>query len=284
MVRIVSYLVGIGFVGALLLSFVFGLSAYLSEEPVESVEYAFHEHPRDLSLPSNGPLGRFDRAQLQRGFKVFQEVCAACHSLRYVAFRDLEQLGYSEAEVRAIAQNWPIQQPDINADTGEAEGRPNIPADRFPRPFANDVAARAANNNAVPPDLSLMTKARHDGAAYVYSLLSGYADPETYRNHDGEALPADNRPGPGLHFNPYFPNLNLAMAPPITSDGQVTFDDGTPSTVDSMSRDVAAFLVWTAEPKLESRHAAGLGTILFLVIFTVLAWMAYRNIWSGVKH
>jgi ubiquinol-cytochrome c reductase cytochrome c1 subunit len=142
------------------------------------------------------------------------------------------------------------------------------------------VAARAANNNALPPDLSLITKARHDGARYVYSLLTGYQDPQRYRNAKGEALPPEARPGQGLHFNPYFPNLNLAMPPPIVADGQVTYADGTNPTRDQMAKDVTAFLVWTAEPFLESRHRAGIGVLIFLLIATILAYLSYKQIWA----
>jgi ubiquinol-cytochrome c reductase cytochrome c1 subunit len=284
MVRIVGFLVGLGFVGALLISLVSGLITYISEPAVETAEHAFHLHPKEVHFASDGPTGHFDRQQLQRGFQVYREVCSACHSMRLVAFRDLEALGYSEAEVKAIATQWPVPSPSINPDTGEAATRPSVPADRIPPPYPNEVASRAANNNALPPDLSLISKSRHGGAAYIYSLLTGYRDPATYRNEEGEALPAENQPGQGLHFNPYFANLNIAMAPPLTSTGQVTYADGTTSTVDQMARDVSAFLVWTAEPKLESRHSTGIAVMIFLLIFTGLAWMAYRNIWAGVKH
>ena len=148
-----------------------------------------------------------------------------------------------------------IETPSVNPDTGEATTRKNVPSDHFPSPFANEVAARAANNNALPPDLSLITKARHDGPNYLYSLIG----PGAYRNQPAELVkefPGSKTP-PGLHYNPYFANLNIAMPPPLTADGQVTYTDGTRATHDQMSRDVAAFLTWTAEPKLESRHAAG---------------------------
>ena len=129
-----------------------------------------------------------------------------------------------------------------------------------------------------------MTKARHGGAAYVYSLLTGYRDPKTYRNEKGEPLPAANQPAPGLHFNPYFANLNLAMPPPLTSEGQVTYADGTKPTVNQMAADVAAFLVWTAEPKLEKRHRSGVAVAIFLLFATVLGYLAYRNIWAEAKR
>ena len=133
--------------------------------------------PKELHLASDGPFGKFDRQQLQRGFQVYKEVCAACHSLNLVSFRDLAALGYNEAEVKAIANQWPIEVPSINPDTGEPATRKAIPADHFPSPYANETAARAANNNALPPDLSLMAKAREGGAAYIYSLLTGYPEP-----------------------------------------------------------------------------------------------------------
>ena len=284
MVRILGFLVGLGFVGVAAWSLLWGVIAYVGEPPQETVEHRFHEHAHDVAFSFDGPLGRFDRQQLQRGFQVYKEVCAACHGLGLVAFRDLEQLGYSEAEVRAIADQWQIQVPSINPDTGEVATRKALPADRFPSPYANEVAARAANNNARPPDLSLIVKAREGGAPYIASLLTGYQDPATYRNHHGEALPAENRPGQGLYFNPYFPNLNIAMPPPITADGQVTYADGTAATRDQMSRDVAAFLTWAAEPNLERRHAAGIVALVFLIFATILAYFAYQNVWATAKR
>ena len=248
--------------------------------PQPTAEHEFHKHPRDAHLSSAGLFGKYDNQQLQRGFQVYKEVCAACHGLKYVAFRDLEALGYSEAEVKAIADQWPIETPSVNPETGEAATRKNIPADHFPSPYPNEVAARAANNNALPPDLSLITKARHDGANYVYSLLTGYREPEA------ELLRKfpDSKPGEGLHHNPYFANLNIAMPPPIASEGQVSYLDGTRPTVDQMSKDVAAFLAWTAEPKLMQRKAAGLGAVLFILAFCFLAWGAYKNVWRNTPH
>ena len=186
--------------------------------------------------------------------------------------RDLEQLGFTKPEVKAIANQWAIEVPDINPDTGEAATRKAQPADHFPSPYANETAARAANNNALPPDLSLITKAREGQAPYVHSLLTGYQDPPAN-------LPAEVRPGPGLYYNPYFANLNIAMPPPLVADGQVTYADGTPATIEQMSTDVSAFLVWTAEPKLEARHRTGVAVVIFLLIATTLSYFAYRNIW-----
>ena len=175
--------------------------------------------------------------------------------------------------------------PSINPDTGEAATRKALPPTHFPAPFANEVAARAANNNALPPDLSLMTKAREGGAAYVYSLLTGYRNADTYRNEKGQPVPATAKPPQNLHFNPYFANLNIAMPPPLTSAGQVTYAPGNPKpTVDQMAKDVAAFLVWTAEPKLENRHAAGLAVSIFLLFATILGYFAYQQIWHEAKR
>jgi ubiquinol-cytochrome c reductase cytochrome c1 subunit len=286
MVRPIGFLVGIGFVGVLLWSLLWGAVAHFQEPAAPTVEHEFHLTPKHVSFSFDGPFGKYDRGQLQRGFKVYKEVCSACHSLRLVAFRDLQNLGYTEGQVKTIAQEWVIEQPSINPETGEAATRKSIPADKFPSPFANEVAARAANAGALPPDLSLMTKARHDGTNYVYSLLTGYAEQKGYRNEKGQELLKefpDAKTGEGLHFNPYFANLNLAMAPPLTGDDQVTFDDGTKSTVKQMSADVSAFLTWTAEPKLENRHSVGLGVMIFLLLFTGLTWMAYQNIWRGKK-
>jgi ubiquinol-cytochrome c reductase cytochrome c1 subunit len=281
MVRVLGILAGILMVFVSLWSFGHGVYAYIDSPPEKTIEKRFHEEPRHLALASNGPLGKYDRRQLQRGFQVYKEVCSSCHALKLVAFRDLADLGYNEAEVKAIATNWQVEVPDIDPKTGDPKGRKALPADHFPSPFQNETAARAANNNALPPDLSLITKAREGGPAYVYSLITGYRDPATYKNEKGETLPAENRPGPNLHFNPYFANLNIAMPPPLKSDGQVTYADGTKPTVEHMAQDVAAFLAWTAEPRLENRHATGLVVFLFLLVMTILAYLAYQNVWHG---
>lgn len=280
MVRLISLLVGAGFVFVLALALFFTAKDAIQNPAPHTAEHAFHQHPEDIHLSSAGLFGKFDRAQLQRGFQVYKEVCAACHSLKYVSFRDLQKIGYNEAEVKAIANQWVIEQPGVNPETGEAATRKNLPSDHFPSPFANEVAARAANNNALPPDLSLMTKAREDGSNYVHALLTGYRDQpaELLREFPDAKTPE------GLHYNPYFANLNIAMPPPITSDGQVTYSDGTKATKDQMARDVAAFLTWTAEPNLEARHAAGVAVVIFLLIFVYLTWGAYQNVWRDVKH
>ena len=280
MVRPIGFLAGLAFVAILLFSCIKGAVAYISEPPAATAESVYHEHPKALSLASDGPLGRFDRQQLQRGFQVYKEVCSACHSLRLVAFRDLQEIGFNEAEVKAIAKNWAVEVPSIDPRTGDPSTRKATPADKFPSPYQNETAARAANNNALPPDLSLITKARHGGAAYVHSLLTGYqAQPAALL----KAFP-DVKTPEGLHYNPYFANLNIAMPQPLVSDGQVTYADGTNPTVDQMAKDVSAFLVWTAEPKLEARHRGGVGVLIFLLFATVLGYMAYRNVWANEKH
>ncbi len=281
MVRPIAFLAGLGFVGILLYSLLMGAIAFINEPPLPTAEHEFHKHPEQIHFASDGPFGKFDLQQLQRGFQVYKEVCAACHSLHHVAFRDLKDLGFTDPEVKAIAKGWATEVPSINPDTGEAATRKATPADKFPSPYANEVMARAANNNALPPDLSLMTKARHDGGNYVHSLLTGYK-----AEQPAELLKKfpDSKTGAGLHYNPYFANLNIAMPPPLVADGQVTYADGTKATVDQMSQDVSAFLIWTAEPKLQKRHEIGLWFTIFLLIATTLAYLSYRNIWAGMKH
>ncbi|QDP20147.1 cytochrome c1 [Sphingomonas xanthus] len=278
MVRIIAFLVGLVFAGVALISLTADAIGFFRTPPSPTAEHEFHREPKKLALSSNGPLGKFDRQQLQRGYQVYKEVCAACHGLSLVSFRDLAALGYSEAEIKAEAGQREV--PGINPDTGEAALRKATPVDKFPSPYPNETAARAANNNAYPPDLSLIAKAREGGPAYVYSLLTGYqAQPAELLKHFPEA-----KTGEGLYYNPYFANLNIAMAPPLTGDGQVTYADGTKSTVDQMAKDVSAFLLWTAEPKLENRHRSGLAVIIFLIVATILGYLSYRNIWAEAKR
>jgi ubiquinol-cytochrome c reductase cytochrome c1 subunit len=287
MVRILGILVGLGFCGVAAWSLLWGVIAYIGDPPRPTVEARFHEHPHgpENGFGFEGPFGRFshDQRQLQRGMQVYREVCSNCHSLQYVAFRNFRDLGYSEGQVRALADQWTHKVATINPRDGAAMERNPIPADRIPSPYPNEAAARNANNNALPPDLSLMAKAREGGAHYIYSLLTGYHDPATYRNEEREALPAENRPGTGLHFNPYFANLNIAMPPPLTAN-QVSYADGTSATVPQMAEDVSAFLAWTAEPESDARKNSGLATLIFLLFGTILAYMAYQNVWAGKKH
>ena len=270
MIRIFSILGGLFMVGALAWSLLWGVIQFASDGLPHSVERSFHKHPRHLSLASDGAFGHFDNQQLQRGFQVYQEVCAACHALGQVAYRDLADLGYNEDEVKAIAAK--AQVPAYNQKTGEVTSKPGLATDKFPPVIYGGQGS--------PPDLSLMTKARHDGAAYVYSLLTGY------QNQPAELLKKypDAKTPEGLHFNPYFANLNIAMTPPLTGEGQVTYGDGTKASVDQMAKDVSAFLVWTAEPKLAKRNQTGWPVLGFLLFATILAYLSYRNIWADRKH
>jgi ubiquinol-cytochrome c reductase cytochrome c1 subunit len=273
---LIAPIVGIGFVLAL----AWGFLSTPREAAVESAAHEFHREPKPVSFSFDGPFGQYDRQQLQRGFQVYKEVCAACHSAKLVAFRDLEEIGFSKPEVKAIAKQWAVEVPSINPDTGEAMTRKAIPSDYIPSPYANETAARAGNNNALPPDMSLLAKAREGGAHYIHSIVTGYeAQPaELLKKFPDAKTPA------GLHYNPYFANLNIAMPPPLVADGQVSYSDGTKPSVDQMAQDVSAFLMWTAEPKLENRHRWGLVVLGYLLLATAFAYGAYRNIWRGKKH
>ena len=275
MIRIIAILVGLGFAVVALVSFGVGASPAATDNAPDT--HLPYKHPQDVNYSFDGPFGTWDYGQLQRGYKVYKEVCSACHSLKFVAFRNLGELGYTEAQVKAEAATWTV--PGIDPNTGEASTRPGEPTDYFPKPYPNAVAAAAANNNAIPPDLSLITKAREDGTNYVASLLVGYQPPseELLEEHPAAA------PGPGLYHNVYFPNMNLAMAPPLTSNGQVTYDDGTEATIGQMATDVAAFLTWTAEPTLVKRKQTGWPVLVFLLFATILAWFSKTQIWSAVK-
>jgi ubiquinol-cytochrome c reductase cytochrome c1 subunit len=280
MIRWIARLVGLAFVAAVLWAFGSNLATLYSSPPGKTAEHEFHREPREVRFASDGPFGKFDKQQLQRGLQVYKEVCSGCHSLNRVAFRDLSQLGYEEPEVKAFAAQFE-NVPSINPETGEPALRKGVPSDYFPSPYANETAARAANNNALPPDLSLMAKAREGGPAYIYSLLTGY------QNQPAELIkefPAAKTPA-GLHYNPYFANLNIAMPPPLTSEGQVVYAPGNPKpTVDQMAKDVAAFLMWTAEPNLQGRHKSGWPVLAFLIIATILAYLSYQNIWAEAKR
>lgn len=236
-----------------------------------------------------GPFGHYDRGELQRGLKVYVEVCAACHSMELVAFRTLTDLGYTEDQVKALAAEYEVEDgPDAD---GEMFTRPAIPSDRFPPPFPNPEAAAAANNNAVPPDFSLIAKARsvergfptfvfdiftqyaEGGPDYLYALMTGYEDP-----------PADVEVTEGTYYNPYFASgKSLSMAPPL-SEGLITYDDGAPETVEQYAHDVTAFLMWAAEPHLEERKATGFKVMIFMLIFAALLFLAKRKVWSQIGH
>lgn len=225
--------------------------------------------PKQVTWPFDGIFGTVDRKAAQRGFQVYKEVCSACHGLYNLYYRNLKDLGFSDAEIKEIAKNYTVQ--DGPNDLGEMFERPALPSDHVIKPYPNEQAARAANNGAYPPDLSLIVKAREDGANYLYSLLTQYIDP-----------PEHFKLMPGLHYNPYFPGGQLAMPPPLT-DGQVTYMDGTNSSIEQMARDVTIFLQWAAEPEMENRKSMGLKVMMFLVIFTIFFVMTKNRIWKNVK-
>jgi ubiquinol-cytochrome c reductase cytochrome c1 subunit len=229
----------------------------------------------DIEIPDrkfsfDGIFGTYDRASAQRGFQVYKEVCAACHGMRLVAYRNLSELGLTQAQVEAIAAEFQIT--DGPNDEGQMFERPGRPADRFRSPFPNDAAARAANNGALPPDLSVMTQARAGGADYLFALLTGYVDP-----------PPGVTVMDGMHFNRYYPGNQIAMGAPLNPD-QVEFADGTSATVEQMAHDVSTFMQWAAEPELEQRRALGVKIIIFLTILAGLTYAVKRKVWADVKH
>jgi ubiquinol-cytochrome c reductase cytochrome c1 subunit len=250
------------FLGALLV----GGLGLMSAAPAAAQEDA--AVPLQRSWSFEGFFGTFDRSAAQRGLQVYREVCSGCHGLRYVAFRNLEELGFTEEEVSAIAAEYQVT--DGPNDEGEMFERSAVPADNFPPPYPNDEAARFANGGALPPDLSLITKARADGTNYVYSLLQGYEEP-----------PPGEEGLEGLYYNAYFPNHWIAMPQPLFEDG-VTYADGSSASIEQMASDVAMFLSWTAEPTLEERKQTGLKVLLFLIILTGLLYATKRKIWAAV--
>ena len=271
MVRFLGFGAGLIFVIALMIGAAMPRDK-AAEDPIKKI----HLYPEAARWQQDGPLGMgvfgtYDRAQLQRGFQVYKEVCSACHSLERVAFRNLRDIGFSEAEVKALAKAKEV--PSIDPRTGEPATRPALPSDHWPSPFPNETAARAANNNALPPDLSLIVKARPDGKRYIHSLLNGYDRP----------VPQGFELSEGLHFNPFFHSVAIAMAKPL-NEGQVEYADGTKASVDQMSMDVVAFLQWAAEPELEKRRQTGVAVLIFLGILSILSWLTYRRVWAGIAH
>lgn len=213
-----------------------------------------------------GPFGTFDRAALRRGLQVYAEVCASCHSLNLVAYRTLGEIGFSEAEIKAFAAEYEVVDgPDDEGDMFERQARP---ADIFVSPFENDNAARASNNGALPPDLSLMTKARFNGPDYLYALLTGYGD-----------APAGTEVMDGMYYNAYFSGHQIAMAPPLYDDA-VEYADGTEATEAQTARDVTTFLAWTAEPEMEERKRLGAKVMIFLLVLTGFLYALKRRIWA----
>jgi ubiquinol-cytochrome c reductase cytochrome b/c1 subunit len=245
--------------------------------------------PARQSWSFAGPFGKYDTAQLQRGYQVYREVCSNCHSMRFVAFRNLSQPGgpsFTEGQVKALAATFKVQ--DGPNDAGDMFDRPGRPSDPFPSPFANDQAARASNGGALPPDMSVLAKARdtdqgwygfllepftqyqEQGPDYIVGIMNGYTDaPKDF------TLPA------GKYYNTYFPSHSIGMPKPL-SDGQVDYTDGSPKTVEQYSHDVAAFLMWAAEPKLDERKAMGFDAIVFLIVFASMLYAIKRRIWAGL--
>ena len=252
----------------LLGALVLGAAAAISATPAR----AAGEAPTfpDTRFTFDGLFGTFDRGQLQRGFQVYKEVCSACHAMRQLSYRNLLEIGLTEAQVRNIAAQFQVV--DGPNDNGEMFERPARLSDRFRRPFPNEQAARSANNGAYPPDLSVMVKARHNGADYLHALLTGYQDP-----------PAGFQLMDGMNYNRYFPGYQIAM-PNVLNPGQLEFADGTEASVSNMARDVTAFLAWAAEPELEQRKRMGVRIILFLIVLGGLTYAVKRKIWADVKH
>jgi ubiquinol-cytochrome c reductase cytochrome c1 subunit len=260
---------------ALSLCFVLGLS--LSAIGTASAQTATDARPpKHVEFSFEGPLGTYDRGALQRGFQVYKEVCSACHSLNRVAFHNLSDSGgpgFTEAQVKALAASYKIPaEPNDKGELFDASGtrltRPGIPADHFPPPFANEQAARAANSSALPPDLSLIIKARPNGPDYVYSIVTGFR----------EKPPAWFKVLPNKYYNPYFQDWNISMPSPL-ANGSVTYADGTSSKLDQEAHDVVTFLSWASEPRMEERKRLGLGVMVFLVAFSGLLFLSYRRVW-----
>jgi cytochrome c1 len=246
-----------------------------------------HESPQPprVKWSFSGPFGHYDKGQLQRGFKVYKEVCSVCHGMKFVAFRDLEALGYSEGQVKAIASEYKI--PDGPNDQGEMFERGGRPADYFPTPWPNENAARA-RYNGVPPDFSVLAKARgyergfpwfifdifiqfqEHGVDYIHALLTGYQE----KPPAGVTLPA------GSFYNEYFPGHAIAMPPPL-SDKRVDYTDGSPNTLDQYAKDVAAFMMWAAEPHLEARKRIGFQVMIFLLVLSGLLYFTKKKVWAN---
>jgi ubiquinol-cytochrome c reductase cytochrome c1 subunit len=225
--------------------------------------------PPHQQWPFEGVFGTYDTAASQRGFQVYKEVCSACHAVKHLAFRNLEEIGYTEDQVKGIAAQYQVT--DGPNDEGQMFQRPARPSDPIPGPFPNDQAARAANNGALPPDLSLITKAREGGPDYVYAILNGFKD-----------APPGFKLLEGTYYNQYFTGHQIKMPPPLTQTDQLKYADGTQATVPQMSHDVVSFLSWAAEPNLNDRHRIGFKVILFLIIATGVFYAAKRKIWSRI--
>jgi ubiquinol-cytochrome c reductase cytochrome c1 subunit len=226
--------------------------------------------PEKQSWSFDGAFGTYDTAALQRGFEIYRQVCSNCHSMNLLSYHDLSGIGYNEAEIKAIAAS--VQVPDLPDDQGEIKDRPGRPSDHFKPPFANDQAAKAANNGALPPDQSLLVRGRKYGPDYIYALMNGYKDP-----------PPDVKVPDGLYYNVAFPGSKIAMPPPL-SDDAVQYADGTKATLQQEAHDVATFLTWAADPTLNTRHRVGARVMIFLAVFSGVMYGVKRRVWSKIEH
>jgi ubiquinol-cytochrome c reductase cytochrome b/c1 subunit len=262
--------IGLALIAGSVIAFAGALKVAVAEDAKQAAEPVNHEAQFESQKWSfTGPFGYFDNAQLQRGYHVYKQICSNCHSMRLLSYRNLGELGgpeFSPEAVETLASE--VQVTDGPNDKGEMFQRPGRPSDRFRSPFPNDAAARAANGGALPPDLSVMAKARPGGPDYIYALLTGYRQ-----------TPAGFDLAPGMHYNVAFPGHQIAMPPPLF-DGAVPYTDGTKPTVGNYARDVSAFLMWAAEPKLEERHQLGARVVIFLVAFAVIMFLAKRTVWA----
>ncbi|MGA2636249.1 cytochrome c1 [Methylocella sp.] len=282
--RIIAAGAATALVGALALALTFGgTRSVAADEKAAAAAPEAQQNPPRQSWSFYGPFGKYDRAQLQRGYQVYREVCANCHSMKLVAFRDLAASGgpsFSDEQVKALAATFKVK--DGPNQTGDMFERPGRPSDYFPSPFPNPEAAAAALG-AAPPDMSLVAKARdfergfplflvdavtqyqEEGVDYIYALLNGYTK-------------ADDP-----NFNEWFPGHHIAMPPPL-SDGAVAYTDGSPQTLQQYAKDVAAFLQWAAEPKLEARKSLGFAVLIYLAVFAVMLYLIKRRIWAKIPH
>ena len=245
-----------------LLFLMFVLSSKISVAAGEKINYP------QLNWSFSSVFGTFDRAAQQRGLQVYKEVCSGCHGLRLLAYRNLQAIGYNDDEIKAFAAENSVN--SLN-DDGEEVERPARPSDKFVSPYPNEQAARAANGGAYPPDLSLIVKARPDGANYLHALLTGYVD-----------APADKKVPDGMYYNKYYSGNLIGMPQPLYTDG-VEYADGTKATPDQMAKDVTAFLAWASEPELEKRKSLGVTVMLFLLLLTILSYLAMKQIWAPIK-
>ena len=246
----------------ILLFLMFFLSSKMSVAAGEKINYP------QLNWSFSSIFGTFDRASQQRGLQVYKEVCSGCHGLRLLAYRNLKAIGYNDDEIKAFAAENSVN--SLN-DDGEEVERQARPSDKFVSPYPNEQAARAANGGAYPPDLSLIVKARPDGANYLHALLTGYVD-----------APADKKVPDGMYYNKYYSGNLIGMPQPLYADG-VEYADGTKATPDQMAKDVTAFLAWTSEPELEKRKSLGVTVMLFLLLLTILSYLAMKQIWAPIK-